>query len=345
MHLVSAPTDPLRLALKRIDSDDITENQLSELIRLSRAIIQAHLTFLRSSLTSLCVRQGLTVTDLAYDCIAEAFSRDGDDRFYKLHKFIDSIDGTLDTIPDHGLFLAYKSFLLRFTEAQLARLYSQMDPSGSHIHRNIREALKDSCHFALQKDFRGLCLVPRQGDALEELGPFPQDELGRIFLPAISSRSSIPQMLEILHGIVCNQRDFRRSIPLIELVWLVKGIFQSDFNPELSVDHPWSLDGLSQEELQRIRIDVENALKEKILLTYLVKGKLTDSEARGIFNALEDVLDEWFAGSEPSESLYIKLSRHLQIEPADYEQDYRAKMEYLFRLARQEVASRVLSDL
>jgi hypothetical protein len=331
--------------LQAIDSGNISEHQLSELIKLSRAIIQGHLSFLRSSIMSMCVRQGLTLTDLAYDCIAEAFGRDAGNRFYKLQKFIASIDGTLKTIPDHGLFLAYKGFLRRFTEAQLARLYAQMDPTGSHVHRNFREALRKSRYFVLERDHRGLCLVLRDSDAFDHLEQFPNDELALNLLPAISSHSSIPHVLEVLHGILSDQNTYRRRIPLLEIVWLVKGVFQSEYDPEVSVEHPWSLEGLTEDDLEQVQCDVENALKERILLTYLVKGKVSDEEARGMFNALQDIMDEWFAGRASSEPIYVKLGRHLQLDQTTYELEYRAKMEYLYRLAREEVASRLMREL
>lgn len=345
MNLSTDHSEKLRLALRQIDAGSITEHQLSDLILLSRSIIQGHLTARRSKITSICLQQGLTITDLAYDCIADAFSRDADNTFYKLHRFIASIGDPLETISDLGLFLAYKSFLQRFAEAQLARLYSQLDPSGAHVHRNIREALKESRLFSLQKDYRGLTLLPREIDELEHLGPFPQEELARSFLPSIRSSDSIPRMLEALYGVVSAQCAYRRSILLLELVWLVKGLLLVDFKPELSVDHPWSMEGFSDKELQQLRADVENALKEKILLTYLVKGKITETQARGMYNALKDILEEWFAGSEPLHSLYTNLSRHLAIDPGIYEQELRVKMEYLFKIARQEVASRLVTDL
>ena len=282
---------------------------------------------------------------MSYDCIAEAFARDTDGTFPNIHHFIGSLETNLDTIPGHELFLAYKSFQIRIAEAQLARLYGQTDPSGSRIHRNIRDCLKGSNTFTLHKDFRGVVLVPLHVDPLDHLGPFPMDELERHFVREASSRNSIPRLLEILHGVLGGQCVYRRTLPLIEVVVIFKSLFQNDFVPETSIDHEWSLDGLGEFELRRMRYEVENVLKEKILLTYLVRGKVTDKQAAAMFKTLQAVLDDWFSGNSSSESLYSSFNGHLPIGPGVYEQDFRPKMEYLLRLARQELAGRLMREM
>ena len=124
-------SDRLREYLKLIDSGGISESQLSEVVQISRGIIQSHLGYMRSSIAHLCLRQGLSLVDLSYDCIAEAFARDAGNSFRSIHDFLGSLEKDLGAISNEELFLAYKSFLIRIAEAQLARLYGQSDPSGS----------------------------------------------------------------------------------------------------------------------------------------------------------------------------------------------------------------------
>lgn len=338
-------TEKLGLHLKQVESGAISESQLSELVQLSRSIIQAHLNFVRSSITHLCLQQGFTVIDLSYDCVAEAFARNTDGTFHNIHNFIKSLQENLNSISDRDLFLAYKSFLTRIAEAQLARLYAQADPTGSHIHRNIRDCLKESKIFLLRKDFRGVVLCPANYDPLEHLGHFPPEELARMFMQEVHANTSIPAMLESVHHVLTAQSQYRRTIPLIDVVQMFKAVFQNDFLPDVSVDHPWSLDGLGDFELQHLRHEVENSLKEKILLTYLVRGKVQGKHARAMFNVLQDVLEEWFSGETHQDSLYSKLNSHLSTSPEVYEEDFRPKMEYLLKTARQELAGRLMKEL
>jgi len=72
----------LRDGLRKSINNSITEVELTELVKLSRIIIRSYLNNIRQSVTYLCQQQGLTINDLAYECIAEVFARDGDKKFY-----------------------------------------------------------------------------------------------------------------------------------------------------------------------------------------------------------------------------------------------------------------------
>ncbi len=133
----------------------LTENELCQLVQKTRNIVEAHLLHIRSSITRLCLTHGLTITDLAYDCIAEAFVKDENNQFICLHNFVESLREEINTLPDNEVFLAYKSFIIKIANTQLARLYAQIDPAGAKIHRNLRDCLKHSAKLKLINDYRG----------------------------------------------------------------------------------------------------------------------------------------------------------------------------------------------
>ncbi len=282
---------------------------------------------------------------MSYDCVAETFSRDADNAFRNILNFIASLHEELDSIGERELHLAYRSFLHRLADAQLARLYAQADPSGSRIHRNIRDCLKNSSTLELRKEYRGNVIVPIDVDPLEGCEPFPALELERALLQTANSRQSIPQILESLHNILANQKKYRRSLLLIDASIIIKRLYQSAFAPKDEVEHLWSFDGLGEFELLRLRREVESALKEKIVLTYLTKGKIDNNQARALFGALQDIMEEWFAGEALSESLYSRFNEHLPIPPEVYEHEFRPRMEYLLKIARQELAVRLTREL
>ena len=114
---------------------------------------------------------------------------------------------------------------------------------------------------------------------------------------------------------------------------------------ETSIEHPWSLDGLGAFELQRLRDDVEKSLKEKILMTYVAKGKITNDQARAMFGALQNVMDDWCSGETAADSLFSNFKHHYSISPEAYEEEFRPKMEYLLKIARQEYANRLTKEL
>ncbi len=333
----------LKVHLSKLFEENVNLNELTELIQLSRSIVQSYLGYIRISISKLCLQQGLTINDLAYDCIAEAFARDAKNKFPQLENFASSLTDKLEHLPEHEIFLAYKSFLTRIADAQLARLYAQADPAGAKIHRNIRDCVKQSSLFVLERDFRGLVLKPKQ-KINEHLEEFPREELEKEFMSLIDHQSTTPELLELLHDVVMDQGNYRNSIPLVEVVQL----FRKAFQPDIDVTDRcqiFSGEGLTEFEIKNIRTQVEMALKEKIFLTYFAKGKLDRKESEAMFTAFEDILEDWCSGEESQPSLFYYLRQYLSIDEETYEQTLRTKMEYLLKIAREEFAARLMKEL
>jgi hypothetical protein len=322
---------------------NVTHGDLTELVHLSRAIIQSHLGYIRNSITHLCLQQGLTVTDLAYDCIAEAFAKDEKNKFHQLENFVQSLNNDLETTPDIEIFLAFKSFLTRITDAQLARLYAQSDPGGAKIHRNIRDCLKQSDLFTLEKDFRGLVLKPK-GDPSEYLAEYPREALEHELLNNLDHEYSTPELLAILHRTLVEQTKYRRSVPLVDVVQLFRKAYQGGFEDVTEHQAPHA-DGLTDFEIKSICTQVELVLKEKIVFTYLAHGKVNREEAEAIFGALNDICDDWCNGEQSQSSLLDYLKKYLNMNEETYESNYRTKMEYLVKIAREEFAARLMREL
>jgi hypothetical protein len=323
----------------------ISSTQLTELVQFSRSIVQSHLEHLRPSITRLCLQQGLTITDLAYDCIADAFARDESGRFINAQNFVSHLREELQAIPELELFLAFKAFIVRIAETQLARLYAQCDPAGAKIHRNIRDRIRENDIFLLERDFRGLVLRPRHAESLNHLEAFPLEELERALLARNARPQSTIDFLQILCYILCGQSQYRRSLPLIDVVQLFKIAYQAEAEPaDGEVDH-FSLDRLTEFEIERLRSQVELTLKEKILLTYFARGKVNRREAEAMFDAFHEMLGDWCNAGSSQCSIQDYFLKHFPVAEDTYERSYRAKMEYLVKVAREEFAARLVREL
>jgi hypothetical protein len=334
----------LRQQLQKLIRSSLSENELSKLVQFSRSIIQSYLQYIRSSLVNLCSYQGLTIVDLSYDCIAEAFARDERGAFCHLENFVSVFQRDFETVPDKEVFLAYKSLLIRIADAQLARLYAQADPTGAKIHRNVRDCVKQSLLFILEKDYRGLVLRPKNSIESELRSAFPMEELEKEFLNRIDHIGTTQQMLQLCHEILTEQPTYRQSIPLVDLVQIFKKVYGGK-TESIAQDHPFAFDGLTKFEIDQIRTQVEIALKEKIVLTYLARGKLNRKEAETVFNAFQDILEDWCNGEQSQSSLYHYLNEYLPMAEALYENTLRTKMEYLLKVAREEFAARLMRNV
>ena len=337
-------TEKLQRLLQLVVENPNSVGNVTDLVHVARSIAQAHFETHRYSIVRVSLQHGLTVADLAYDCVAEIFSRSTDGTFFRLVGFLGSLRAALVEIPATEVFIAFNAFVARVADAQLARLYAQADPTGARIHRNLRESLKQSDVLKLDKDRRGLVVRTACVDSLDESPPFPLDRLEQALYQSIDHRQTAPQVLGGLCDILCNQSEYRRSISLFDLVLVVKRIVGNTYEvAETDVDFP-AADGLSEEDINRFRLEVEVALKEKILLTYLARGKVDRRQAEGMANALHDMLGDWCAG-DSSRSLHQYICFYLPMNETEYELTLRTKMEYLMRLARDEFSARLVKEL
>ena len=284
------------------------------------------------------------MTDVAYDCLGEAFARDETGRFSRLEDFVGSLNEHLETIDEREVFLAYKSFLMRLADAQLARLFAQSDPAGAKIHRNIRDCAKQSTFFCIKKDFRGTVLVPHDCDASEHLAPFPSDELEREFRQRVNHEATVGNLLGILHDVLKHQSVYRWSVPVVEVVQIFRRFYRSDADEADDVAlRPH--EGLTRFEIDEMCRHVELALKEKILLTYLARGKIDRRQAEAMAHAFEDMIADWCDGEESQTSLYGYVKQYSAMDEATYESTLRPKMEYLLKIAREEFAARLMKEI
>jgi len=61
--------------------------------------------------------------------------------------------------------------------------------------------------------------------------------------------------------------------------------------------------------------------------------------------AFHDILTDWSEVGALGLSLYEYLQRYLPIDEEVYEVQFKAKMEYLLKVAREEVAARLMKEL
>lgn len=335
----------LKSLLEQARSGTISANELVGLVQLSRAIIERYLIHLRPSLAQLCVNQGLTFSDLAYDCIAEAFARGSGMTFPQLNNFFTRLSKNLNDSPEEEVFLAYRMFLTRVADSQLARLYAQSDPDGAKIYRNIREQVKHNSTLAIHRDFRGNVLIPLDAEPLDHLQEFPPDELERRIVSQSDHALTTPQFLKILHDILVQQSFYRRSIPVVDVVQIFKQAYRHDVSTLAELGDPLSAEGLTDYDIERMCGEVEIVLKEKIVLAYYARGKITKRQAEAMIDAFRDILEDWIRSAEQQVNLYQHLHRYLSIDQRAYESHFRAKMEYLLKIARKEFAARLLREI
>jgi hypothetical protein len=339
----------IREYLTAIVDDSIDHIQLTELVKISRTIIQSYLLNYRSKIFNLISRHGISLVDLSYDCIAEAFNRNNENKYCNLKNFISCLNEDINDIEEINLFLAYKSFLIRITESQLSKLYSQMDPIGSKILRNIKDVLRTSDKFNLEKSLLGLSLIITNDQSVNLKPEYPVEKL-MVDFEFDGKRPNTVNLLKCLYNILDCQTEFRKSLTLIDVVTLFKKYFNVLSDNKHELDERTLLSSIKNDEyeemeIQQIKQKVENFVKEKILVNYFLKGKVNKNEAEAIYLTISDIINDWYYGVDTKESIHDYFVSHMYISKQEYLEKYRTKIEYLVKLARDEFADYLLGEI
>jgi hypothetical protein len=337
----------LKNSLEILSVGSTNHRELSQLVKISRIIACSYLHNIRSSILYLCEQQGITTNDLSYDCIAEVFSRDENNSFYRIGRFCKSLNDSIAKISEREIFYAWKSLLIKVIDSQLARLYSQSDPVGSKILRNIRNVTRGGDHFILEKTISGNMLIPKNIDPLFHLPPIPIDRFEKeYFNIAYDRKNIINEQIEIVYNILTCQTEYRRAILLLDVVRVFKQRAITEYIPDkYEVENPDDIKNLTTLEIEEFESKVITLLKEKIFLKYFAKGKFNKEQAEGVFFAVRDIVNDWCFNGDCQEPFFNYLIRYLKIDESTYVNTYKAKLEYLIKLAREEFVSLLDSEL
>ena len=130
--------DGLKTTLATLSQGKAAHRDILSVVQVSRAIVAAYLHVKMSSLSYLYRSQGLSETDLAYDCIADMFRSEDGLHYPKIEAFASSLSSPLLEMPPVEVFIAFRGFLTRLARGHIAELFYLSDPAGGKIHRNIR---------------------------------------------------------------------------------------------------------------------------------------------------------------------------------------------------------------
>ncbi|MBI1939061.1 MAG: hypothetical protein HYS25_13200 [Ignavibacteriales bacterium] len=343
----------IREHITAVSKDTINHSQLTELVKISRLIIRSFIYNYRSNALKLLSNHGITLLDLSYDCIAEAFRRNQENKFFLIKKFISSLKEDIEDINETNLFRAYKSFLIKIASVQLSRLYSQYDPIGAKIIRNIKDAINEAAlqkseKFILKKELCGDILIVKECLPSEVVNEFPLERLEAEF-SMDGKKLNVVNMLDQLYKILSEQAEYRKSVLLWDVVVLFKKYYGALYDNNFEINEDLLLsgiktDGFEEVEIALLKQKIENFIKEKIFLDYLVKSKFNKEEAESVYSTITDIVSDLCSGVNTKETIYDYFSHHYQISKNDYLKNYKTRLEYLVKLVRSELSNYMLNE-
>jgi hypothetical protein len=330
--------DGLKAAIGRLSQGTSAHSDLLFLVRVSRAVVEAYLRVKMHSLRYLYANQGLTETDLAYDCIAEVFRVDGEGHYPKLERFAASLSAPFDETPSVGVFVAWRGLLVRVAKGRVAEIFHLVDPVGGRIHRNLRDCARKFTDLRVIDSPSGLCIcIEPPPDSPKGTG-YPADALEQELASRADHDGDTTRVLGHVRDLLAADRCHGGRVRLFDLVQVVKRRFGAGLSDPADHSTP-AVEGLTEADILALRERCLTSVKEKIFLTYLGKGKLTRREATALFDAVAGVVDDWIAGIDGGRPLAGRLADILPLGEEEYASRYRAKLEYLVMAAREEFAA------
>jgi hypothetical protein len=300
--------------------------RVNSLVEVCRALASSFLSG-KASAGTLASFHGISVNDLAYDCIADLFRQDEKGNYLELQSYfngleIEKLDG--DILP-HLRRLVFSK-----VNQGIYRLYSETDPSLSRILRNVKLAIGALRNFTEAERFGETHIAPSLTDTLEHLPPFDREELERQFLAVTTGNELVPQLLAKLSRLLRDQDECSRVVPLISVGLMIRKAYDEKKAVPVEADATETAMGM-KDVITTIR-DACNDVRQNIRAKYVDCGKVNDSVFCCYFKAIEAELLNRVRGKEGSEqTLFTALRKFLPD----------LCKEYLLKLVGERVSARI----
>jgi hypothetical protein len=332
--------DGLRKTVQSVIADSPTAAQVNTLVQSAHAIA---LMLIRSKQSRglVLVSQGISDSDLAYDCIADLFRKNSEGVYAGLRAYFTSID--LDAADDPEVLVYLRRLVSSAVNQGLFRVFNEIDPALGKIIRNIKLSVQGLRNFTETEVFGELCITPILCDPLNELNQFDREELMRRLLTSVRGCEKVPEMLAALSNLVRRQHEFSRNVPIVVVALAIKDVYQTK-----RLMSPVSVDAdaiLGDHDAVWVIDTACSDIKARVSSKYLRSGKVSDGLVDSYFLAVKAYLLNKLDGNDDDVTLFSSLNTVLiQMNRREYQRRHRARLEYLARMVRRRVVALMQKD-
>ncbi|MBI2428451.1 MAG: hypothetical protein HYV29_06580 [Ignavibacteriales bacterium] len=321
----------------------ISAQDLARLIFFCRGVCESHVRTFRPYIVSLCQQEKISLSDLAYECIAPVFALDGNKRYFRIRAFVDELPNPLKKIDEMNLFIIFRSFLSSIINVEIAKYHVELDPVGAKILRGLKLAVKHSATAHLSENIYGIVLELSDADAPERTNEFPIELLERKLVVRNAMFKENPAFIQAVAAIMNEQDEYRRSVLLYDLVVLRKKYLQTEEKELLnSVMTDSSLDHLfSHYEINRMREQTLRFVRRKANTMYADTRKLDTPDITVLINTMESIINRWFAGDGHKKQYMEHVRQHHPVTKEEYDLHWKTRVEYLVKLAKTYIAEKI----
>lgn len=285
----------------------------------------------------------MSLSDLAYECIAPLFSLDERKQYFRIRTFIDELPQPLNEIDEKDLFIVFREFLSTIINVEIARYHVELDPIGAKILRGLKLAIKHSSISRTTESVFGTILELLNTNLQEQMSEFPIELLERKLVVRNAMFKESPAFIREVEIILGEQGEYRSSVRLYDLVAMRKKYLQTEEKELLknsmadtSLDHLFS-----HHEIHLIKEQTIRFMQRKANAMYVEKRKLDLQDVTVLIKTLRNIIDGWFS-EDGNHTLFIDhLRQYIPVTKAEYDQHWKTRVEYLVKLTKIYIAEKI----
>jgi hypothetical protein len=276
----------------------------------------------------------ISTDGLAFDCIAELFQRDGENRFIELIDYF-SGDRDIQSLDDAETTQQFRILIFSKVNQGLFRLYKENDPVLAKLLRNVKLAVKADESMRrfdmLGQIFVHTCLEEERNDHLPE---FPLEEMERELTSRIDARRGIPSNISALFDILNDQDRYRRFYSIIDIAVVLKRAMarlEVVENQTLNAEHALLQSEINQEISKSLAL-----IRARLHGKYVLTNKLSEEIFNKYWSALEVMTYNIFVRNDGSDVSHPELLKeHFPgLDTKTYRVVHRTHFEYMARVVR-----------
>ncbi len=303
---------------------------LNQLIKVCHTLALIFLRHKVSEINRELRFQGLSNSDIAFDCIADLFQQGSDGSLVRLEAYFHGID--VPNSSEEELLSHVRRLVFSRVNQSVFRIYNESDPSLGRIIRNIKLAIQSIPNFDIVNRFDETCITPAGCDSLEHLSQAERNDIENYLRSDTRGGGTIPQQLAHLSLCLRQQSSCSRIIPVVTVALAIRSLFQNQIGTTASTVNDNTLDTTDSMALIRRAC---NKAQAETKPKYVGKGKITEDIFKKYFNVIEEhIVNVLVHNDGEGYSFYKGLRTHIPgLTEKEYRRTHRSKLEYLARLS------------
>lgn len=340
-----SPARDLKATISVLVSDRPTRQQTGRFVDLCHRIARTYLCQKQRNRRLNLSLLGLSLDDLAMDCITGLFERDAQGRFTQLTRYFDGLGW--QALDDAALLAATRRLVFSAVSDRLFQSYHDVDAALSNLIRSLKRAASATADVTLE----------RRGQTLwihVETDPTPDAETGLLMPPefleahltaTVRHGTTTGDFLDAAARVLRSQTLYARRYHLTALARVLRSAWVRVQKAE--PESPPEPAKLHQEDIARLVERSLAATKAKMRSSYVARGKVGDDLFASYFMAIQDRLTAQFV-SHNGKALtnYRALRVYLpDLSRAAYEDQHRTVFEYLSKCTRERLVKQLQREV